>query len=305
MTDGAAGSTPKAGGHGNESRRSLPAHITAGLAHAGGPADSAGRPWAGRQLTGEGNPLHRFDDDDGLPDPAYLSVRERFVAGLATEAEVAACLAPVRLFVPIVARLGASAEGLEGLAADKQADMALITLQGPDGRKALPVFSSVESLSIWHAEARPVAVQAGRAALSAVSEGAELLVLDPGNDVTVVLRRPALWALARGQRWTPSYEDPELADIVGCVTAQHNSIRGVRLEAGPGVASRTADGRVLAGGGSGPELRIILALAPGLDRQAVSGIVGDVREQLAANRNFAERVDSLDLKLEQAQPGAP
>ena len=52
------------------------------------------------------------------------------------------------------------------------------------------------------ADARPVAVYAARAALSAVAEGAELMVLDPGSEVTFVVRRPGLWALAQqGQLW--------------------------------------------------------------------------------------------------------
>ena len=75
--------------------------------------------------------------------------------------------------------------------------MALVTLKAPDGRTAMPVFTSAAALTAWHPEARPVAVYAARAALSAVAEGAELLVLDPGSEFTFVVRRPAVWALAQ------------------------------------------------------------------------------------------------------------
>ena len=123
---------------------------------------------------------------------------------------------------------------MDGLHADKQADMALVTLKAPDGRTAMPVFTSAAALEAWHPQARPVAVYAARAALSAVSEGAQLLVLDPGSDVTFVVRRPAMWSLAQQRDWTPSYLDDELeAALNGTV---------VPGRAAPGDAARIGDG---------------------------------------------------------------
>ena len=277
--------------------RALPGHIAAALAAAGGPTDSAGQAWAGRDLSGDGNPLHNFDDDDGRADAGYLAAVADLVAGTGSEAAVVTALARARLFVPIVATLGEEGEGHDGLASDKQADMALVTLTAPDGRKALPAFSSVDALQRWHPEARPVAAYTARAALSAVSEEAQLMVLDPGAEVTFVVRRPALWALAQQKPWTPSYADPDLADTVRGIALGEPAVQDVTLAQGPGTASRTAGGTVIPGGGSGPELRVILRLAPGLDADAVRGIAGSVQHLLAAHPDFVERVDSLELKL--------
>ena len=47
--------------------------------------------------------------------------------------------------------------------------MALVMLKAADGRTAMPAFTSAEALASWHPDARPVAVYAARAALSAVS----------------------------------------------------------------------------------------------------------------------------------------
>ena len=277
--------------------RALPGHIAAALAAAGGPTDSAGRPWSGRDLSGDGNPLHNFDQDDGAADAGYLAAVADLAAGTGSEAAVVAALATARLFVPIVATLGEEAEGHDGLTSDKQADMALVTLTAPDGRKALPAFTSVAALQRWHPDARPVAAYTARAALSAVSEEAQLMVLDPGGDVTFVVRRPALWALAQQKPWTPSYEDPQLAATVRALAAEEPAVLEVRLAAGPGTASRTAAGTVIPGGGSGPELRLTLRLAPGLDADAVRSIAGTLQQRLAAHPDFVERVDSLELKL--------
>ncbi|MFZ3451788.1 SseB family protein [Arthrobacter sp. 7Tela_A1] len=278
-------------------KRELPGHIAAALAGAGGATDSAGQPWAGRSLEGEGNPLHQFDKDDGQPDAGYTAAAAALVSGEGSEADVVASLATARVYVAIVATLGEEAESAHGLAADKEADLALVTLTAPDGRKALPVFSSVDSLARWHPKARPVAVYAPRAALSAVSEEAQLLVIDPGSDVTFVVRRPAMWALAQQRKWVPCYADQSLPGLVSEAAAKEPAVRQVQLSAGSGVASRTAGGTLVSGGGSGPELRVTLQLAPGLDASGVQAVAAALQQRLAAHPEFVERVDSLELKI--------
>ena len=281
-------------------RRPLPGHIAAALAGAGGPSDSAGRPWAGRSLAGEDAKIHNFEDDDGTADPGYLAAVAALRQGSGGEAGVVAALATARVFIPIVAQLAEEAETDHGLHSDKQADMALVTLKAADGRTALPAFTSAAALSAWHPEARPVAVYAARAALSAVAEGAELLVLDPGADFTFVVRRPAVWALAKQHHWVPSYEDRELAGELGRAASGFPAVRGIELLPGRGVAAAAADGTVVHGGGAGPELQVVLYLDDGLDAAAVQELVAGLQVEWSRNVLFGERVDSLDIKLRRA-----
>ncbi|UTT70958.1 SseB family protein [Arthrobacter sp. DNA4] len=280
--------------------RHLPGHIAAALAGAGGATDSAGQPWAGRSLAGEDAKIHNFEDDDGTADAGYLAAIAALREGRGDEADVVASLATVRVFIPIVAQLAEEAETEHGLHADKQADMALVTLKAADGRTALPAFTSAAALSAWHPEARPVAVYAARAALSAVAEGAELLVLDPGADVTFVVRRPGVWALAKQHGWTPSYSDQELAAEMGNVATGFAAVRGMELLPGRGVAARAADGSVVPGGGAGPELQVVLYLEDGLDAAGVQGLVAGLQSEWSRNVLFGERVDSLEIKLRRA-----
>lgn len=279
--------------------RQLPAHIAAALA--GNTTDSAGRPWAGRDLSGPANPLHAFDDDDGSAD-ARLAAAVAGLLGVSGqpgphEQAVFAALTTARVFIPIVAQLSRGLDAVSGLQADKEADMALVTLTAPDGRKALPVFSSTQALARWHPDARPVAAYAARAALAAAAEQAELLVLDPGAEVTFVLRRPAVWALAQQASWTPSYEDQELAALIDAVARGQEDILAVQLRPGAGVLARAADGSIAFGGGPGPELRMDLQLRGGLPPQDVRDIVSAFRARLLDLTEFVERVDSLDIKL--------
>jgi hypothetical protein len=280
--------------------RHLPGHIAAALAGAGGPADSAGRPWEGRSLAGDDARIHNFEDDDGTADAGYLAAVEALRGGTGDEAAVVSSLATARVFIPIIARLGAEAEGVDGLTADKQADMALVTLMAADGRKAMPAFTSAERLAAWHPDARPVAVYAARAALSAVAEGAQLLVLDPGSDVTLVIRRPAVWALAQQQEWVPSYADAALAGEMSAAAGGFPAVRSVELLPGSGVAAVTGGGLPLSGGGAGPELQVVLYLEDGLDAAAVQELVGGLQAAWSRNVLFGERVDSMEIKLRRA-----
>ena len=69
--------------------KSLPAHIQqALLAGAGGASDTAGQSWEGRDLSGEGNPLHQFDGDDGLPNEALQEALDALKAGYGPEDDV-------------------------------------------------------------------------------------------------------------------------------------------------------------------------------------------------------------------------
>jgi hypothetical protein len=297
--DSRAGSSPSGG-------RDLPGHIAAALAGTGGAADSAGRPWAGRSLSGDDAKIHNFEDDDGTADPGYTAALAALAAGDGDEAAVVASLATARVFVPIVARLAEEGDAVAGafgeLHGDKQADMALVTLKAPDGRTALPVFTSAQALAAWHSDARPVAVYAPRAALSAVAENAELLVLDPGSDTTFVVRRPAVWALARQHGWVPSYRDPAVADAVDSAARGFPALRRIGVRPGGGVASAQAGGGQLPGGGAGPELQVVLYLEDGLDAAAVQSLVAGLNEVWARNETFAERVDSIEIKLQRAAP---
>lgn len=277
--------------------RKLPGHISAALSRAGGPTDSAGIPWQGRSLDGNGNPLHSFAQDDGAADPGYLTAVGRLLAGTCDEVAVIESLAAARVFVPIVASIGAGTPAESGLAADKQADMAMVSLKAPDGRKALPVFSTVRNLQNWHSGARPVAVHAPRAALSAVAEDAQLLVIDPGAEFTFVVRRPAVWALARQRSWSPSYADPRVVDRLSAAIDGEETIMEATASPGRGVASRTAAGRAVPGGGPGPELAVSLRIHPGLTQAEVGAMSERFQRRLAEDAEFTELVDSLEVRL--------
>lgn len=301
--------------------RHLPGHIQAAIDRnlarqhrddQGRPADSAGVAWEGRDLSGPGiegsaNPLHAFDHDDGTADPAWAAVLGRLAQGEADEADVVRTLSRMRVFaavVPTVAETsehehsGHDHEHGETLHGDKAADVALVSLQSRDGRRALPVFTSVPALTSWNPQARPVAAWMPRACLSAVEEGNELVVVDPGAETTFVVRRPAVWALGQQQDWTPSYQDPSLARAVGSVVDLVPGLERIGLAPGPGVATQTASGQVLPGGGAGPELKIVAFPEPGMDEAGLRLMAATLQQLLGEIPTLTERADSVEITVQ-------
>jgi hypothetical protein len=78
------------------------------------------------------------------------------------------------------------------------------------------------------------------------------------------------------------------------------AVRRLEVLPGSGMASRTADGTVMAGGGPGPELRVVLYLEDGLDAAAVQDLVSGLNGRWAQNELFAERVDSIEVSVRRA-----
>ncbi|WP_127128256.1 SseB family protein [Georgenia sp. SYP-B2076] len=281
---------PPSGEHGprGDAAQVLRGH-NPGLVQPGGrpalPADSAGQPWAGRAL--KSNP---FAGDDGTIESSMAAALARTDDGERVRAVVEAMRAG-RVLVPVVAHEhpGTDAEGRVAThdsdkfrtgdrAADAMASAAMVSVRTPDGRAALPVFSSIEALLRWDATARPVPVEATRAALSAVGKTDSLLVLDPGSEVTVLVPRPAVWALAQQRPWTPSWADPELPGLVVAALRGIPELVGVRLERG---------GRA--------ELRIVLAVHAGLTPEQLREPVARAGQALADATEVRERVDSMEL----------
>ncbi|OSM44424.1 SseB family protein [Nesterenkonia sp. PF2B19] len=284
-------------------RRELPAHIANLLQRQarsadGRAADSAGVPWEGRDLSGGGNPLHTFDGDDGLIAPQIQEAQDRLLAGDLDEAGFVESLQGQRLFVPVIATVAEHGHAPSGgPAGDKEADIALVTITSASGRPTMPVFSSVESMTAWHAEARPVAAEAERVMLAALAEGAELVVLDPGAELTFVVRSPAVAALAQGRLWTPSYRDPQVADALQDVVDQCLGVVRLVVAPGKGVATATASGAPVAGGGSGPELSIGVVLEPGVDAVDARLALASVQACLQDVPALQEKADSVEVVL--------
>ena len=105
-----------------------------------------------------------------------------------------------RLLVPVVATATRMGRTAGGLASDKEAEMAVVLLQGRDGRRAMLAFTGLDSLQLWQEGARPVPVTLDVAAKTALAEGAAALLIDPAGPHTLAIEDVLLDNLAAGHR---------------------------------------------------------------------------------------------------------
>lgn len=241
--------------------------------------DSAGQPWAGRHF----EPNTASDDDGSAPEHLIEAIR-RFRSREVGEAEVLEALRTSRLLIPLVAHLGA--DGLTEHGHDKTQELSIVTVVGPDGRTVLPAFTSVAAMSAWNTAARPIPAEATRVALAAAHEQTDLVVVDATSVTEFVIRRPALWCLANGQTWVPSYLDEGVLDAIAAAAAGESAARSVALIAGD------PDARL-----AGPELIVQLTLQPGLAEADLEELLATLQQRWSASPVIAERVDSMRVQL--------
>ncbi len=265
-----------------------------------GEHDSAGLPWAGRRF--ESNP---HAGDDGSADPALLAALEAFRVGVSTarpmgEGTVTGNAVPAapgdpvavvdavrgaRLLVPLLAEAGTVGRTASGRLVEKTQELSLVTVAGPDGIPVLPAFTSVDTMRAWDAAARPVPVEGQRLALAAASESSRV-VLDPASPGEFAIRRTALVAIATGAAWLPAHADAEVQRAFAESFVAEPAVHAIDLLPGDPEARL-----------SGPELLVVLALAPGLDRPTLDALLERLSARWSAELAIADRVDSLAVRL--------
>jgi type III secretion system (T3SS) SseB-like protein len=181
--------------------------------------------------------------DTGGADPAVTAALAAYAAGAATEHAVLTAVAASRLLVPVVAVLAEAADAADaaadaadaaaaadaavppalasarfGSGSEKETEMALPTLIGNDGRKAVIAFTGTDTVMRWRADARPVPVPAARLWPAVAAEQADAVVIDVAGPVPLVIEGARLRALAGGAPPPLPHEDPDIRAQVAAVT---------------------------------------------------------------------------------------
>ena len=212
-----------------------------------------------------------FRNDDGSAHPCVAAALADFAAGHGAEHAVMTALACSRLLVPVVAVLADQLEpaqsgvagSVEPLApgsaihGEKASEMAMPTLIGVDGRRAVPAFTSLDALSRWQSDARPVPVTALAVWQSACADSSAV-VIDVAGPVPFAVEGARLAALARGEPAPEPFADPDVREIVAAVLAGQLDVASFELEPDDG----------------GHDLAIVLVLT----RDAAADDEGDVAQ---------------------------
>lgn len=204
-----------------------------------------------------------FRNDDGSADPGVIAALADFAAGQGTEHAVMTALAASRLLVPVVAVLAERLEPAQPRSAgqakpaavrssiqgEKASEMAMPTLIGVDGRRAVPAFTSLESMRRWQSDARPVPVVALAVWQSARADSSAV-VIDLAGPVPFAIEGARLAALARGEAPPQPFADPDVQETVAGVLASQLDVVSFELQPDDGghdlaivlVLSSEADG---------------------------------------------------------------
>ena len=244
-------------------------------------SDSAGVPWEGRELE-----ENRFAGDDGSAPENFLEAISGFRAGEVGQAAVVDAIRVSRLLVPLLAQLGESETGANGLKVDKSAELSIVTVRSPDDQEALVVFSSVAAMQRWNPSARPVPTDAIRVCLAAASQLSTRVVVDPGSDTEFVIRRPAIARIAQSLDWQPAELNKEVRAVVGDSVANESQVIDFEL------SSADPEAKL-----AGAELQVALKLENGASPSDVRELLERVSKRWSESEAFASAVDSVSIKL--------
>ncbi|WP_309130878.1 SseB family protein [Brevibacterium sp.] len=243
--------------------------------------DSAGQPWAGREL--KPNP---FSGDTGLGDEQLLAALAQVHASpleADRHRQVIATLPGVRLYAPIVPIALDHEVGEHGHMVDNSSELGMVRLQAEDGRECTPGFSSIPPLTQWHEAARPVPVEAERLILGAIEANSQLVVLDPGAPHPFLLRRPAMFAFVQGKEWTPSWADAEVGRRLAELGQSFPWLASVSVS--PGSANVHL---------GGPELGITLVV----EDKVPAAEVQRFQQAVVGDEELVQKIDSLAIRLQ-------
>jgi hypothetical protein len=244
-------------------------------------SDSAGVPWEGRELE-----ENRFASDDGSAPKEFLNAIAGFRTGVKSQADVVDAIRSARLLVPLLAKLGESEIGANGLKVDKSAELSIVTVKAPDHQEALVVFSSVSAMQHWNPSARPVPTDAIRVCLAAASQLSTRVVIDPGSETQFVIRRPAIARIAQSLDWQPAELNPIVQKVVSQSVASEQAVSEFEL--------RSADPEARL---AGAELEVAIRLFLGSSPQEVRELLERVSKRWSESEDFAQAVDSVSIKL--------
>lgn len=204
--------------------------------------------------------------DTGLADPRLAAALAAHAATgtRAARAEALAAVAGARLFAAVTAT--STAEHVDagtGLRAESTAEMALLTLVGSAGGRAVPLFLDAGAAVAFRPGARPVPLLGPEACAAALEDGAVAVLVDPAGAALVVTgadlrelaagRVPVAGAPLSTARTASALTEPADVDdaLLAAVTAalQDEPVRAARLLAGPDgpVLGVVADGELSPG----------------------------------------------------------
>jgi hypothetical protein len=139
-----------------------------------------------------------FIGDRGEADPTVRALIAEASSDLPTSyLRAVAALCGARLLLPVVV---SGDDSMDGPDPHRHAELAAVSIQAADGRKALLAFTGIDALVAWEPRARPVPATLDDVAATVVETGDDALLVDSAGPVPFVIGDDLIAQLAQGRR---------------------------------------------------------------------------------------------------------
>lgn len=159
-----------------------------------------------------------LQNDKGKADPILLALLQNKTDGF--EKSVFGRLLESRLIGAIVAKKDENVEMMQAL------------FSSNDGRVAMPVFTSLEELTKWNKDARPIPLLANDFAQQTIDQDLDAIILDIASDHRFVIKGYMLSCLAKNQDWNYPYQDLEVKKTIENICHRLKSVSKVDISKG-------------------------------------------------------------------------
>jgi hypothetical protein len=157
-------------------------------------------------------------NDKGDADPVLLALLESKINGY--EKSVFDKLISSRLIGAIVAKKEENVEMMQAL------------FSSNDGRVAMPVFTSLNELTKWNKEARPLPLIANNFAQQTIEQGLDAVILDIASDHRFVIKGHMLSCLAKNMDWNYPDQDSEIIETIKRICQRLENVKKIEISKG-------------------------------------------------------------------------
>ena len=157
-------------------------------------------------------------NDKGDADPVLLALLQNKADGF--EKSVFNRLVHSRLIGAIVAKKDENVEMMQAL------------FSSNDGRVAMPVFTSLDELTKWNKEARPLPLIANDFAQQTIDQELDAIIVDIASDHRFVIKGYMLNCLAKNQDWNYPHQDLEVIETIKRICQRLENVSKIEITKG-------------------------------------------------------------------------
>lgn len=157
-------------------------------------------------------------NDKGGADPVLLALLQNKADGF--EKSVFNRLVNSRLIGAIVAKKDENVEMMQAL------------FSSNDGRVAMPVFTSLDELTKWNKEARPLPLIANDFAQQTIDQELDAIIVDIASDHRFVIKGYMLNCLAKNQDWNYPHQDLEVIETIKRICQRLENVSKIEITKG-------------------------------------------------------------------------